>query len=346
MEPAKAPTSIMTFRDFRDGVAQAAREGATAEKLDTMMQRFVEFQTAALPLALGATRQCQLLVALRASDAGKYPDTLRIRTARWSPLRAAFVGAVAAAGAGALDVGAPRIDPSVAAVNAVLTLCAADIAAGKLAWPEVADPAECPAVAAMVRGREDVVRWLEANGYEWEANRRAVDMGRLECNVVSLAKKIVHAGDRALWAHFLSSKVSVRKAWWYEYGCVLRVVAVDCRSVWATCMMVTILPLSTDGFGVGIPTGVLQDAMSKAVVYHNVDMLALLLDQPCFSRALYKGVLVYEHYLRPVYRRWFLERARRCWRPEEWDNLAYDLEAQGYADAAAKMRDTEARVVV
>jgi hypothetical protein len=331
--------------DFRKDVARAARNGATAKELDAMLQRYAESRAAVLALALGATRQCQLLVALRASDAGKYPDTPRIRTARWSPLRAAFVGAVAAAGAGAAG-GAPHQDPSVAAVDAVLTLCAADIAAGKLAWAEVADPAECPAVAAMVRGQEDVVRWLEANGYEWEANRRAVDMGRLECNVVFLAKKIVHAGDRALWAHFLSSKVSVRKAWWYEYGCMLRVVAVDCRSVWATCMMLTILPLPTDGLDESIPTVVLQDAMSEAVVYHNVDMLALLLDQPCFSRALYKGVLVYEHYLRPVYRRWYLERARRCWRPEEWDNLAFDLEAQGYADAAAKMRDTEARVVV
>jgi hypothetical protein len=330
--------------DFRKDVARAARNGATAKELDTMLQRYAEPRAAVLALALGATRQCQLLVALRASDAGKYPDTPRIRTARWSPLRAAFVGAVAAAGAGALDVGAPRIDPLVAAVNAVLTLCAADIAAGKLAWAEVADPAECPAVAAMVRGQEDVVRWLEANGYEWEANRAAVDMRRRVCDVVSLAKKIVHAGDRALWAHFLSSKVSVsvRGAWWYQYGCVLRVAAVECQSTWATCMMLSILSLSTDGFSEDEPTVVLQDAIKESVARSNVDMVALVLDQPSFSRTLYKNAPVYKHTLRRPYRDWFLSCGRTMWRAEEWAELADGLEAQGYADAAAKMRDAAA----
>ena len=81
MEPGKASTRIIEFSAFCDDVAQAARNGATAEKLDTLLQRYAESQTAALALALGATRQRQLWVTLRASDAGKYPDTPRVRTA-------------------------------------------------------------------------------------------------------------------------------------------------------------------------------------------------------------------------------------------------------------------------
>jgi hypothetical protein len=71
-------------------------------------------------------------------------------------------------------------------------------------------------------------------------------------------------------------------------------------------------------------------------------MVALVLDQPSFSRTLYKNAPVYKHTLRRPYRDWFLSCGRTMWRAEEWAELADGLEAQGYADAAAKMRDAAA----
>jgi len=334
--------------DFRTEVLLAAKEGASTEVLDIIYRDFAETHATTLALALGATRHCQLWAALRACDAGKYPDTPRAPASRWTPLRAAFAGAVVAAAAAARKGGLPVIvpDASVTAVDAVVAQCAADLAAGKLAWPAVADPVECPAVAAMVRGRKDVVSWLEASGYEWAANRAAISKYSREYRdgMPSLDARIVKAGDRALWAHFLSM-VPVNNGWWYEYGCALRVAAVNCRSAWATAMMLNILPLHkacTDQ----TPSMVLHDAMVEAVASHNVDMAAVLLEQPCFRRALIKGVPAYQGVLRCVYREWYLRRIRSSWRREEWAELAEALEAQGFADAAAKMRDTDAKGVV
>jgi hypothetical protein len=52
--------------EFHLKMMQAAREGATIERMEIMYRGFAETHEATLKLALGATRQCQLLTALRA----------------------------------------------------------------------------------------------------------------------------------------------------------------------------------------------------------------------------------------------------------------------------------------